>query len=273
MIKLIVSDLDETLVGPDGNVSEENIEAIKKATQKGVKFVPNTGRGFESVQPLLETLGLKGKANEFVISYNGGVIVENQNFDVIQANAFSFEQATQIFDITKQHLENSTHIYTLNDVYVFNEVEEDNEYIRSRGVRTIRFEHDNLDTLKDEPIFKIITMNPDFNKRKQIKAEVLDKVNFDVNATFSSDRYTEFNLKGVDKGQATLELGRHLGIKTDEIMALGDNNNDVAMLKSVGLPVVVSNASASAKANAKYIAKGNYETGVAEAINKFVLGE
>ncbi|MGE9134241.1 HAD hydrolase family protein, partial [Lacticaseibacillus paracasei] len=53
----------------------------------------------------------------------------------------------------------------------------------------------------------------------------------------------------------------------------GDNNNDVAMLKSVGLPVVVSNASASAKANAKYIAKGNYETGVAEAINKFVLGE
>ncbi len=45
MIKLIVSDLDETLVGPDGNVSEENIEAIKKATQKGVKFVPNTGRG------------------------------------------------------------------------------------------------------------------------------------------------------------------------------------------------------------------------------------
>jgi Cof subfamily protein (haloacid dehalogenase superfamily) len=273
MIKLIVSDLDETLVGPDGKVSEKNIEAIKKATQKGVKFVPNTGRGFESVQPLLETLGLKGKANEFVISYNGGAIVENQNFNVIQTNALSFEQASQIFAITSKHLEYSTHIYTLNDVYIFNEVEADNEYMQSRGVRTTKFDYSNLEKLKDEPIFKIITMNADLKKRQAIKEEVIKNVDFEVNATFSSDRYTEFNLNGVDKGKATLELGRHLGIKKEEIMALGDNNNDVAMLKSVGLPVVVSNANETAMDVAKFITRGNYTSGVAEAINKFVLGE
>ena len=63
MIKLVVSDLDETLVGPTG-VSEVNIQAIKKATALGVKFVPNTGRGFQSVQPLLEQLGLRNQSDE-----------------------------------------------------------------------------------------------------------------------------------------------------------------------------------------------------------------
>ena len=111
MIKLVVSDLDETLVGPTG-VSEVNIQAIKKATALGVKFVPNTGRGFQSVQPLLEQLGLRNQPDEYVISYNGGAIVENKDCRVLQVNALSATQATQIFDVVKQRLDYATHIYT-----------------------------------------------------------------------------------------------------------------------------------------------------------------
>jgi Cof subfamily protein (haloacid dehalogenase superfamily) len=271
MIKLIVSDLDETLVGPDGAVSKANIEAIKKATAKGVKFVPNTGRGYRSVQPLLETLGLRGKANEYVISYNGGAIIENQNFKVMQTNALTVAQASQIFDVTKTHLDYSTHIYTLDQLYVYNEVPADMEYMLSRGVKPLEYKKTDLSEFEGQPIFKVITMNADAQKRQAIKDAVLEHVDFDLNATFSSERYTEFNLGGVDKGNATLELAHQLGIKRDEIMALGDNSNDVAMLKSVGMPVVMSNANQDARSAAKYVTEGNYTSGVAEAINRFVL--
>mgnify|MGYP003362216269 FL=1 len=83
--------------------------------------------------------------------------------------------------------------------------------------------------------------------------------------------YAEFNHLGTDKGTATLELADSLGIKKDEILALGDNSNDLPMLRKVGMPVVVANGTTEAKSLAKYVTKNNYQTGVAEAIEKFVL--
>lgn len=62
MYKLIVSDLDETLLSRDGSISEENVAAVEAASKKGVKFVPNTGRGFASVQPLLKKIIVVSKA-------------------------------------------------------------------------------------------------------------------------------------------------------------------------------------------------------------------
>ncbi|EOA08120.1 Cof-type HAD-IIB family hydrolase [Pediococcus acidilactici] len=270
MIKLVVSDLDETLVGPTG-VSEVNIQAIKKATALGVKFVPNTGRGFQSVQPLLEQLGLRDQPDEYVISYNGGAIVENKDCRVLQVNALSATQATQIFDVVKQRLDYATHIYTLNHVYVYNPDPEDTAYMTGRGVKVEDYPYKTLEPLAGQPIVKIITMNHDPKKREAIRKEVLGQVDFDLNATFSSNRYTEFNLGGVDKGKATLALAKRLGIQKDEIMALGDNNNDIAMLSQVGLPVVVANATADARRMAKHVTQGDFTSGVAEAIHQFIL--
>ena len=69
--KMLVSDLDETLLNDDGTVHEANLAAIKQAVAAGFKFVPNTGRSFKSVQELLKTLGLYDQAGQYVISYNG----------------------------------------------------------------------------------------------------------------------------------------------------------------------------------------------------------
>lgn len=271
MIKLIVSDLDETLLGLDGGISDENIEAIKKAQKAGVKFVPNTGRGFSSVQGLLQKLGLKDKKEEFVISYNGGAIVENAGLKIVQTNELTFEQASEIYDIATKVKDFDTHVYTINDVYIYNPIQADLDYIETRGVKPIEYKNRNLESLRDEKIMKVITMNSDFNRLAYMKDLVLKNVDFDLNVTFSSDRYTEFNKKGVDKGLATLELANHLGIKKDEIMAIGDNGNDLPMLSKVGLPIAVSNANDQAKEIAKHVTNGNYINGVAEAINKFVL--
>lgn len=79
MYKIIVCDLDETLISKDRTISQENIQAIRQATEKGVIFVPCTGRGYNSVHNTTKELGLYGKEGQYVISYNGGAITENND--------------------------------------------------------------------------------------------------------------------------------------------------------------------------------------------------
>ena len=76
MYKIIACDLDETLLSDDRSISKENIEAIQKAKELGVKFVPATGRGYNTVDGTLKELGLYDLENEYVISYNGGALVK-----------------------------------------------------------------------------------------------------------------------------------------------------------------------------------------------------
>ncbi|PIO81698.1 haloacid dehalogenase [Pediococcus damnosus] len=271
MYKLIVSDLDETLLSRDGSISEENVAAVEAASKKGVKFVPNTGRGFASVQPLLKKLSLLQKPDEFVISYNGGAIIENQKNQVLQTNEMTYEEAKGVFDITSQYPQNDTHVYTLNELYIYNPREEDLAYLKPRHVEYKIMTDRDFSIFKNEKIMKVITMNPDEKVLHPVHDKVMAAFNNQLNATYSSGMYAEFNHLGTDKGTATLELAESLGIKKDEVLALGDNSNDLPMLRKVGMPVVVSNGTDEAKEIAKYVTKNNYKMGVAEAIHKFIL--
>ena len=88
MYKIIACDLDETLLSDDRTISKENIEAIQKAKELGVKFVPATGRGFNTVGGTLKDLGLYDLENEYVISYNGGAITENKEVSYFISKEF-----------------------------------------------------------------------------------------------------------------------------------------------------------------------------------------
>ena len=83
----------------------------------------------------------------------------------------------------------------------------------------------------------------------------------------------EINAAGVNKGKGLLELGEILGISREEIMAFGDGDNDIAMLREVGFGVAMENADEEVKAVADYVTGSNDEDGVAKAIARFVLGE
>ena len=81
----------------------------------------------------------------------------------------------------------------------------------------------------------------------------------------------EINAPGVNKGMGLIQLGRLLGIEREEIMACGDGNNDLMMLKEVGFGVAMANGADEVKEVADYITLSNEEDGVAAAIEKFVL--
>lgn len=272
--KMLVSDLDETLLNDDGTVHTDNLAAIKTAVAHGFKFVPNTGRSFNSVQALLKTLGLYDQAGQYVISYNGAAIVENKDNQVLLTRGMDRELAAQIFRAGLVNDQVDVHIYTVDTLFIYNISPTDKQYMAERGVPYELMASDDLAFLANEqPVMKVIFEHPDQAVREQIRDAVLAAVGADaVEATFSSSRYVEFNTKGVDKGSASLLLGEKLGIQRDEIIAAGDNNNDLKMLTAVGLGVSVANGiPAVQEAAAVVTERTNNEGAIAEILEKYVL--
>ena len=272
--KMLVSDLDETFLNDDGTIHKENVQMVKKAVTQGFKFVPNTGRSFESVQEMLKKLGLYNQADQYVISFNGSAIVENKNNRIIATQDMSASLAKRIFKAGIINDAIDVHIYTLNKLFIYNVSDSDKKYLETRGVTYENLKSDDLSFLNTvQPIMKVIFEHPDIQVRHQINDAVIASVGGDqVEATYSSDRYVEFNLKGVDKGTASLLLGERLGITQDEIIAIGDNNNDLKMIQAAGLGVSVANGIPAIKDVADVVTtRTNNEGAIAEVLNQFVL--
>ena len=270
MYKLIACDMDETLLNTrDRKVSAKNVETIQKARQKGVKFVPATGRGYRSIQGTLNELGLIDLPNEYVISFNGGAITENQNNRLLHFDGISFELAEEFF---KRGLNYDVciHVYTLDTVYVYNFTDNEKAYLNGR-MEVEEFFDKNIDFLKGQEIVKALYVNTNQDYLHQI-AEDLKDITADVDVSYSSNRYIEFNHKGVNKGQGLLNLAKRLGIKQEETIAIGDNFNDISMIEAAGLGVGVANCVEGIKPQCDYITTATCdEDAVAEVINKFVL--
>ena len=93
--KVIASDMDETLLNDQHVICQRNIDLIRLAKEKGVKFVPATGRGFMSIQRDLKLLGLYDIPQEYVISFNGGALTENKNNQLLYFEGLSFEKTKE----------------------------------------------------------------------------------------------------------------------------------------------------------------------------------
>ena len=271
MYKIIACDLDETLLNDNHKVSTRNIEAIKRARALGVKFVPATGRGFTSVSSTLEELQLLDSDNEFVISFNGGAITENKNNRLLHFEGITFGKASELF---RRGLNYNVgiRVYTKDNVYAYNYTDEEKQYSSTRMKITEIFDT-NIDFLKGQEIVKVLYINTDYNYLKGIENDLRDILN-DMNVTYSSNRYIEFNHSGVDKGTGLLTLAKLLHVDPKDTIAIGDNYNDLSMIKCAGLGVYVANAVEELKQHADYVTTTtNNEGAVAEVIEKFILNK
>lgn len=270
---MIVCDLDETLMNDDGSLSDKNAEAIQAATAKGVYFVVNSGRGYASFQNTLDKMNLRDKSNQYSISYNGGLVLENKNNRPLIVNSMAFDVAKDIFEVGIADHSAVTHVYTQDELYIYNPLPYDVDYLSNRGVSYKVMDTPNFDKFKNQNIMKIIMALPTESERQAMRGSVQNKVDpSKLTVTFSSGRYVEFNPAGVNKGSAAIQLGKLLNINPDEIIAAGDNGNDLPMLKVVGLPVSVANGIDEVRDAAKYVTKAdNNQDALAEVINKFVL--
>ncbi len=266
--KMIACDLDETLIGTDHTSSQRDIEAIRRVKEEGIKFVPATGRPFTSVTGTLKQLGLY-EENQYVISFNGGAVTENRTNKVLYCEGISFELASELY---KQGLQYDVciHVYTGDKTYAYHLVPEEIEYQSGRQVLIETFETD-PEFLRGQEIIKVLYMNTDYEYLFRIKDD-LSTLTENLDISYSSNRYMEFNPKGVNKGSGLKVLADLLNIPIEDIIAIGDNLNDLPMIKMAGLGVGVKNLVASMKDDCDYICeKSCDESAVAEVIHKFIL--
>lgn len=270
MYKLIACDLDETLLTTkEKKVSSKNIAAIQAARKLGVKFVPATGRGYNSISRTLEELELTNQPNEYVISLNGGAITENAGSKFLYVNALPRELAERLFERGVEY-GICMQVHTKDKTYFYNLSEDEKAYQAGR-MPTEEFFTPNLDFLKGQEVVKIVFVNSDVPYLEKLEQE-MKPILGNVDVSYSSNRFLEFNNKGVSKGQGLLKLAQLLNIAPEETIAIGDNFNDLPMIQASGLGVGVKNSVEGIKKYCDYITTTTCdEDAVAEVIEKFIL--
>ena len=272
MYKLVASDLDETLLADDHHVPGRVRRAIAAARGRGVRFVPCTGRPADSVGVTLEELGLAGSEEDYTLSFNGGCLTRNSSTQPLTSCSLPFERACQIYAKgVREGL--CMHVNTLGPVYLYNYVPEERAYIQGR-MNIVETAEPTLDFLAGQTVVKIVFMSLSMSRLERIKKSMCKAgITEGLDVYYSGNRYLEFNAPGVNKGTGLMGLADRLGIAPEETIAIGDNSNDVSMIRAAGLGCAVANATDEAKAAADYVCQADNNAGaVAEVIEKFVLG-
>lgn len=274
MYKLIASDMDETLLNDQHEIGQENIKWIKKACQeKGLMFVPATGRGYNSIQHNLKELGLYDQAGEYIISYNGGALTENKNNRLLDFKGLDFGKMKEIFEFGLNY-DVCIHVYTKDKLYIYNLRPEEAVRIAEQKTACEIVTENTVDFLEKEPISKILYQNTDMDYLRSIEPKLRAITDGYCAVSYSSNRYLEFNTLGVNKGVGLQNLAQIVGLDMAEVIAVGDNFNDQAMLAVAGLSVAANNAVPEIKALCDYTTKANNNQGViAEVIRKFIYNE
>jgi hypothetical protein len=264
--------MDETLLNDEHEICEQNIAAIVRAREEfGVRFVPATGRGYLSIQQDLRALALSEQPGEYVISFNGAALTENKGNTLLRFDGIGFAKMKAIFDYGLG-LDVCIRVYTRDQVFVFNLSDSEAIRIRDQKFPCVIMDVNNVDFLREVPIAKIIYQNMDMDYLKGIESALEPALKEGCTITYSSNRYMEFNASGIDKGEGLIHLCAALGVDLKDTIAVGDNYNDLPMLKVAGLSVAANNAGDDIKSVCDYTTRADNNQGVlAEVMETFIF--
>lgn len=262
-IKLVAIDIDGTLLNSNKEITDKTKEVIAEAKARGIKIVLATGRPYPGVLASLKELNLE-EAGDYVITYNGSLVQASDTQETIVSYGLTFEDFIEIEAMSRQvgshlHTIDREHIYTANhhiSPYTIHEVGLTGMPLYYRSIDQMTADMTIVKMMMiDEPAIldEAITKIPTWFKEKYTTAK-------------SADFYYEVLNKKANKGQALHELAQHLGIEQEETMAIGDNENDLAMVEYAGLGVAMANAVPVLKAAADVETGSNDQDGVAQAI-------
>lgn len=271
--KMVCIDMDGTLLGKGRKISNESKKVIKEIHDKGVEIVVTTGRIYNNAAYYSHLLGVESP----VIAANGAIVREKNTNKVIYENPIKTEECIRLIELLYK-MNVFFHFYTLDGIYCGNELTK----FATKLYMTKQVGYDNLKikyhVIKDlekwkeffrktnVQITKCIAFSTKPDKIIKLKKE-LDKLNGIVYFG-SGSRSVEINNKGVSKGKAVKALADYYGFKREEIVCIGDNENDISMIEYAGFGVAMGNAIDPVKRLADYITDTNKEDGVAKAIKK-----
>ena len=272
-IKLIAFDLDGTVLDSLKRLSGRNRAALKACAEKGIVLVPATGRAAAGISPAIRDIpGVR-----YGITTNGGTITDLKTGEILDRQTISGEKALRLMKVISRY-------HAMYD-----------PYINGRGITQPEF-YDHMDEFGLTPVIQEMvraTRDVVLNIQdyvKQTGAEV-EKINIyladlkdreplqreleqEEGLSITSSLYNnlEVNDAKATKGQALKRLADYLNVPMEAVMAFGDGGNDLSMIQAAGTGVAMANGLETVKAAADYITLDNDQDGVADAIEKLILG-
>ncbi|MFC1958032.1 Cof-type HAD-IIB family hydrolase [Chloroflexota bacterium] len=267
--KLLVVDIDGTLLGRDGTISAEDKEALAKARNSGIQVSLSTGRVTHAAMKILNQLSLEG----YHVFFDGALVCHPENGEEVYCRPINSELVRQIIEFAHLH-EIQIELYSATNYFIERESWSSEVRRKFFGI-----EPDIVDFNKvwrQERIIKgtLLAASPE----EKAKADDFYRY-FDSTLSFSWTNTPAY--PGVDfinvldpdvsKGKALEALVAFLGIDLSEVMAIGDGVNDVSLLSRAGLAVAMGNAPDELNAVADYVTLDIDHSGVAAAVNRFLL--
>lgn len=274
--RLLVADIDGTLVTSNREITPGVLGAVREAQTRGVRVCLATGRIWPSAEPYFRRLG----ADPPAILYNGGLVYDFVTHRVLRRVPLARDHARAVLEILRGIPQVQPHLYVDDRVYIGRLNAASDRYRRKDSLEV----HEVGDLLaflppdprtipagrvQGEPMkILIIGARPDLLQA----VERIRALPMPVNWVFSEDTYLEVLPAGSSKGEALAFAARQLGIALDQVIAVGDNLNDLDMIRRAGLGVAMGNAPDDLKQHADYVTATNDEEGLREVIERFILG-
>lgn len=272
-IKLIICDMDGTLLNSNREISAKTREAIRHAKSRGIAFSLSTGR----IQIMTELYCRELEQDFPIIAANGAVVWDPIKRKPIWEITMDKSEALTTINYGEEHDLDYIAITMTGCYYSKNSVRKQRFLQYNEIARKMNYEEmtvlpidGNWDVFKEQGVCKILIFEP--NERKlQAAAEFLQTLP-KTGYTSSEPKLLDVSSKGVSKGIGLEKLAEHMNIPREAICAMGDYENDISMIEYAGLGVAMGNANDTVKMCADYITETNDEDGVAKLIER-LLGE
>jgi Cof subfamily protein (haloacid dehalogenase superfamily) len=263
--KMLVVDMDDTLLTDDHKISIENKEMLLKAQELGVYVVLASGRPTSAMVSYAKELQCDSN-NSYMISFNGSTITDLKEDKVLFEHALTQEQIHSLYDFSQA---NNTHIITYLDGKIISE--RHSEYIDVEKNIT-GLELDIVPNFKDKvttsAVKCILLEEPSYLKKMEQKLKLAMP---DLSVCMSKPFFLEAAPSGVHKGASLQILAERLNIHQSEIIAVGNAGNDLSMVQFAGLGVWVDNVEDELRAFGDVVVASNNDHGVAEVVRRFIL--
>ena len=276
-IKLVALDLDGTLFDNSSRISERNLTAIRSITDKGIHVVISTGRPFEGI-PFDQ---IKGTGINYAITANGSGIYEISTGKCLYENAMDEELVTPIlnFLLTRDiHMDafiggkGYTPVQCVETAQKLTVPSSIKNYIittRTRLDNILQFIHENQLKVQKMTLNFYPAADGTLIDRETVRKFLVS--NPSITTVCGGYNNLEFTRADANKGVGLRKLAEILGVNPDATMAIGDTENDLAIIEAAGIGVAMGNATDAVKARADYVTPTNTKDGVAAAIEHFIL--
>lgn len=268
--KLLVLDVDGTLLNEAKEISKRTLAALLKVQQMGVRIVLASGRPTYGLLPLAKSLEL-GNYGGYLVSYNGCQIISAQNGEILFERRINPELVPYL---EKKARKNNFALLTYHDDTLVTDSPENRHVQREAALNNLQIiREDEFSTGIDFAPCKCVLVSDDEEALIDLEAYWKKRLDGTMDV-FRSERYfLEVVPCGIDKANTLGALLDMLKVKRDEVMAIGDGVCDVTMIQLAGMGVAMGHSPESVKACADYVTVSNEDDGVAQAVEKAILAE